>query len=88
MFHSMTAQDAEDVIHALRKVLIHYQGKYEGKGGAGICSRDQAIKMDDVQNFRPAGCRALIVGCGSIGRQHARNLVSLGAAAWFSRHQR
>jgi perosamine synthetase len=33
MFHSMTAQDAEDVIHALRKVLIHYQGKYEGKGG-------------------------------------------------------
>jgi perosamine synthetase len=27
MFHSMTAQDVEDVIHALRKVLTHYEGK-------------------------------------------------------------
>ena len=32
MFHSMTAQDVEDVIHALGKVLIHFQGKHEGKG--------------------------------------------------------
>jgi hypothetical protein len=36
MFHSMTAQDVEDVIHALRKVVTRfdrkYQGKYEGKG--------------------------------------------------------
>jgi perosamine synthetase len=32
MFHAMSAQDVEDVIHALRKVLTHYQGKYEGKG--------------------------------------------------------
>ena len=32
MFHSMTVQDVEDVIHALRKVLTHYQGKSEGKG--------------------------------------------------------
>lgn len=29
MFHSMTAQDVDDVIHALRKVLGHYQGKGE-----------------------------------------------------------
>ncbi len=27
MFHSMTAQDVEDVIHALGKVLIHYEEK-------------------------------------------------------------
>jgi perosamine synthetase len=27
MFHSMTAQDVEDVIQALRKVVIHYEGK-------------------------------------------------------------
>ncbi len=27
MFHSMTAQDVEDVIHALRKVVTHYEGK-------------------------------------------------------------
>jgi perosamine synthetase len=32
MFHFMTAQDVEDVIHALRKVLIHFQGKHEGEG--------------------------------------------------------
>lgn len=31
MFHGMTAQDVEDVIHALRKVMTYYQGKYEGK---------------------------------------------------------
>jgi perosamine synthetase len=29
MFHSMTAQDVEDVIHAVGKVLIHYEGKGE-----------------------------------------------------------
>jgi perosamine synthetase len=27
MFHSMTAQDVEDVIHALHKVVAHYEGK-------------------------------------------------------------
>ncbi len=27
MFHAMTAQDVEDVIHALGKVLIHYEKK-------------------------------------------------------------
>jgi perosamine synthetase len=27
MFHSMTVQDVEDVIHALRKVVTHYEGK-------------------------------------------------------------
>jgi perosamine synthetase len=32
MFHAMTAQDVEDVIDALGKVLTHYQAKYEGKG--------------------------------------------------------
>src|ERR1035437_4279115 len=32
MFHSMTAQDVENVIHALREVLIHFQGKHEGEG--------------------------------------------------------
>ena len=32
MFHAMTAHDVEDVIHALHKVVIHYQGKGEGKG--------------------------------------------------------
>ena len=32
MFHSMTARDVEDVIHALRKVVNCYQGKDEGKG--------------------------------------------------------
>lgn len=31
MFHGMTAQDVEDVIQALRKVITYYQGKYEGK---------------------------------------------------------
>ena len=29
MFHSMKAQDVEDVIHALRKVVTHYEGKDE-----------------------------------------------------------
>jgi perosamine synthetase len=29
MFHSMMAQDVEDVIHGLRKVLTHYEGKSE-----------------------------------------------------------
>ncbi len=32
MFHSMTAQDVEDVIRALGKVVTYYQRKYEGKG--------------------------------------------------------
>jgi perosamine synthetase len=32
MFHSMTAQDVQDVIHALRKVLIYFQGKHEVEG--------------------------------------------------------
>jgi perosamine synthetase len=32
MFHAMTAQDVEDVIHALRKVATYFRGKYEGKG--------------------------------------------------------
>ena len=32
MFHSMTARDVEDVIHALRKVVNCYQGKNEAKG--------------------------------------------------------
>jgi perosamine synthetase len=32
MFHGMTAQDVEDVIHAVRKVMTYYQGKCEGKG--------------------------------------------------------
>jgi len=32
MFHSMTSQDVEDVIHALRKVVSCYRGKNEGKG--------------------------------------------------------
>jgi perosamine synthetase len=27
MFHGMTAQDVEDVIHALRKVMTYYQGE-------------------------------------------------------------
>jgi len=27
MFHAMTAQDMEDVIHALRKVMLHYEGE-------------------------------------------------------------
>jgi perosamine synthetase len=27
MFHSMTVQDVEDVIHALRKVVTHYEGE-------------------------------------------------------------
>ncbi len=33
MFHSMTSQDVDDVIHALGKVLLHYRVKSEGKGG-------------------------------------------------------
>jgi perosamine synthetase len=30
MFHSMTAQDVGDVIHAMRKVVTHYERKLEG----------------------------------------------------------
>ena len=30
MFHAMTAQDVEDVIHALLKVVTHYEGKSAG----------------------------------------------------------
>ena len=30
MFHSMTAQDVEDVIHAVGKVLMHYEAKIVG----------------------------------------------------------
>jgi dTDP-4-amino-4,6-dideoxygalactose transaminase len=30
MFHSMTAHDVEDVVHALRKVLLHFASKHEG----------------------------------------------------------
>jgi perosamine synthetase len=37
MFHSMVAQDVEDVIHALHKVLAHFEmsreTKYEGEAG-------------------------------------------------------
>jgi perosamine synthetase len=33
MFHGMTAQDVEDVIHAVRKVMTYYQEEHEGKGG-------------------------------------------------------
>jgi perosamine synthetase len=32
MFHSMTTQDVEDVIHALRKVVTCFNGKHEEKG--------------------------------------------------------
>jgi perosamine synthetase len=32
LFHSMTAQDVEDVIHAVGKVVTHYEVKYERKG--------------------------------------------------------
>jgi perosamine synthetase len=32
MFHSMTAQDVEDVIHAVIKVVAHCDRKYQGKG--------------------------------------------------------
>jgi perosamine synthetase len=39
MFHSMTAQDVEDVIHALHKVVAHFKGNRKGRAGAGICSR-------------------------------------------------
>jgi hypothetical protein len=40
MFHAMTAQDVEDVIHALHKVLTCFEGKYEeGKASARMGSR-------------------------------------------------
>lgn len=32
MFHAMTAQDVDDVIHALRKILLHYEMKKDAKG--------------------------------------------------------
>ncbi len=32
MFHSMTAQDVGDVIHALRKVMLHYEMTKDAKG--------------------------------------------------------
>jgi perosamine synthetase len=33
MFHAMTAQDVDDVIHALKKVLFHFESKSKrGKG--------------------------------------------------------
>ena len=40
MFHSMTAQDAEDVIHAVCKVMAHYQdqGARTGKSQPSLCS--------------------------------------------------
>jgi predicted dehydrogenase len=41
-------------------------------------AREQAIKVDSCPKFRLGGYRALVVGCGSIGRRHARNLKSLG----------
>jgi dTDP-4-amino-4,6-dideoxygalactose transaminase len=31
MFHSMTAQDVEDVIHAVGKVLEHYEKRVVGR---------------------------------------------------------
>jgi len=34
MFHSMTAQDVEDVIHALGKVLLHFQIESQAKSDA------------------------------------------------------
>jgi perosamine synthetase len=34
MFHSMTAQDVEDVVHALGKVLLHFQMKSQAKSDA------------------------------------------------------
>jgi perosamine synthetase len=34
MFHSMTAQDVEDVIHAVRKVIGHFQGRGKREGEA------------------------------------------------------
>lgn len=44
MFHSMTVQDVEDVIHALLKVVTHYEGK-----GARLHLLE--TKITDVQNF-------------------------------------
>jgi perosamine synthetase len=32
MFHDMTGHDVEDAIHAVRKVIHHYQEKHDGKG--------------------------------------------------------
>ena len=84
MFHSMTAQDVEDVIHALRKVVRHH-GVSRCEGRSAIDER-QRLSIGDAGSQNKlmsrisdwAGYRALVVGCGSIGRRHARNLKSLG----------
>src|SRR5216684_6262017 len=43
-----------------------------------MCSRpdNQSKSMSRISDW--VGYRALVVGCGSIGRRHARNLESLG----------
>ena len=80
MFHSMTAQDVDDVIRAVRKVLVHYAEKAEpGPAFASMRSeRERSSNSSCPESPEWAKYRALIVGCGSIGRRHARNLYSLG----------
>jgi len=43
MFHSMTAQDVDDVIHAVRKVVLHYraQGGAEDERQRAFATRQQ-----------------------------------------------
>jgi perosamine synthetase len=38
MFHAMTAQDVEDVIHAVTKIVDHYRKAYD-PGGCGAHMR-------------------------------------------------
>jgi glutamate-1-semialdehyde aminotransferase/spore coat polysaccharide biosynthesis protein SpsF (cytidylyltransferase family)/predicted dehydrogenase len=54
------------------------KAKYEGKGERRICSSpgNQNNFMSTISDW--VGYRVLVVGCGSIGRRHARNLKSLG----------
>ena len=54
MFHAMTAQDVEDVIHALRKVMTYYQGKVRREKRALAIAREQAIRINSCREF-PTG---------------------------------
>ena len=77
MFHAMTAQDVEDVIQrgGQSSVPLSRQ-RSKRRAPAGV--RNEATELIHVQTSDWAGYRALIVGCGSIGRRHAKNLKSLG----------
>jgi perosamine synthetase len=52
MFHSMSAEDVEDVIHAVGKVVTHFSRKHEGKGERSGSRETSSLKTNLLRTRR------------------------------------